>query len=95
MMSFQWKMDWITIGWMNQLMWKAFKKGLTSDDIVQLEDCKINAEILDNLWTEEKKAENNSSLSNAVLKFAKKNLIANMCLMIFASITQFLGPVFS
>ena len=96
MFSFQSKVGWITIDWMSGLMWRAYKKGLTSESVFQLpeeDDCKVNADILSNLWTQEKKTRKDSSLSKVVLIFAKKQLIGNLFLMTLASITQFLGPV--
>ena len=96
MFSSQNKVGSVTIGWISGLMWKAFKRGLTSEDVFQLnekDDCKINADILFHLWTEEKKCEKSSSLSKVVLRFAKRQLIGNLFLMILASVTQFIGPV--
>ena len=86
----------LTVGWISRLMWRAFRRGLSIEDVYDLsvdDDCKTNAACIAELWYEEKKHHGKPSFKSVIWRFGKSKFILGMFLMVLTSITQFLGPV--
>lgn len=86
----------VAVSWMTGLMWKAFRHGLTEDDLYDLQAsdrAETNAHRLERLWHEHV-AQNGekSSLSCVIWRFCRTRCIVAMLFIVFAVIFQFLGP---
>ncbi|XP_046999518.1 ATP-binding cassette sub-family C member 5-like isoform X1 [Schistocerca americana] len=86
----------VAITWMSRLMWKAYRKGLTEDDLFDLQmvdRAEPNAQRLEKLWhAHVVKRGEMSSLSSVMWRFCRTRCIVAMTFMVLAVIFQFLGP---
>lgn len=86
----------VAVSWMTGLMWKAFRRGLTEDDLYDLQAsdrAEPNARRLERLWHEHvEQSGEKSSLSHVIWRFCRTRAIVAMVLMVLAIIFQFLGP---
>ncbi|XP_071446221.1 ATP-binding cassette sub-family C member 5-like [Hetaerina americana] len=86
----------VSLSWLSNTMWKAYRQGLTVEDLFELQeaDCaESNARRLEPLWCEEERQNGiNASLPLVVWRFVRTRAIVAMALMVFAVIFQFIGP---
>ncbi|XP_033609843.1 multidrug resistance-associated protein 5 isoform X2 [Cryptotermes secundus] len=86
----------VAVSWMTGLMWKAYRHGLSEEDLYDLQAsdrAEPNAHRLERLWHEHV-AQNGekSSLSHVMWRFCRTRCIVAMVFMAFAVVFQFLGP---
>ncbi|KAG8233856.1 hypothetical protein J437_LFUL006879 [Ladona fulva] len=86
----------ISLSWLSSTMWKAYREGLTVDDLYDLQEMDLSersARRLERMWCEEeRKKGKNASLPLVVWRFVRTRSIVAMGLMVFAVIFQLLGP---
>ncbi|XP_046390511.1 ATP-binding cassette sub-family C member 5-like [Ischnura elegans] len=86
----------VSLSWLTSTMWKAYKKGLTVEDLFELQEsdrAEGTSRRLERLWCEEESQKGrNSSLPLVVWRFVRTRAIVAMALMVFAVIFQFAGP---
>ncbi|XP_076037140.1 ATP-binding cassette sub-family C member 5-like isoform X2 [Oratosquilla oratoria] len=87
-----------SLTWMSKVMWKAFRKGLTPDDLwtLQHEDgAEVSTARLERLWEDEKRRagpDGEPELYNAVWKFVRTRVWVSVVISILQNVLQFLGP---
>ncbi|GLH12006.1 Multidrug resistance-associated protein 5 [Gryllus bimaculatus] len=88
--------SYVAITWMSRVMWKAFRHGLTVDDLYELQmsdRAEPNAHRLEKLWNDHVRTYGEkSSLSSVVWRFCRTRCIVAMTFMVLAVIFQFMGP---
>ena len=95
--------QYLSVHWMNSVMVKAYRNGLSSKDLYELsgrDEGHFNAERFQRIWEEEvresqsgKNAPRKPSLAKCVWKFAKTRLILSSILIMCSIVLQFVGPV--
>ncbi|KAJ9585510.1 hypothetical protein L9F63_002711, partial [Diploptera punctata] len=89
-------LSYVSVSWMTRLMWKAYRHGLTEDDLYDLQAsdrAEPNAHRLEALWHEHVSQHGEkSSLSQVIWRFCRTRCIVAMTFMVLAVIFQFLGP---
>ncbi|XP_066994509.2 ATP-binding cassette sub-family C member 5 isoform X2 [Anabrus simplex] len=83
--------------WLSPFMYKAYKKGLTAEDIPQgspLESCDLNAQRLELLWQEEvaRKGMKDASFGSAVWKFVRTRMIISSMIFSLSLVMGFISP---
>ena len=95
--------QYLSVHWMNSVMVKAYRNGLSSKDLYELsgrDEGHFNAERFQRIWEEEvresksgKNGLRKPSLAKCVWKFAKTRLILSSILIMCSIVLQFVGPV--
>ncbi|XP_046389738.1 ATP-binding cassette sub-family C member 5-like [Ischnura elegans] len=90
-------LSFVSSSWLSPLMFKAFRKGISTEDVWDLskkDSAKYNASRLTHFWEEEIKVKgsNKASLARAVWRFSRTRLLWATVLMILTNAFQFLGP---
>ncbi|XP_068202669.1 ATP-binding cassette sub-family C member 5-like [Palaemon carinicauda] len=90
----------VSVNWMTSLMWKAYKKKISEDDLWELpreESAKTNGDRLGRLWEEEiamaKKAGRPPRLWRAVWRFSRTRTLVAQVIAMISNITFFIGVV--
>merc|ERR1719361_2322507 len=93
--------QYLSVHWMNSVMVKAYRNGLSSKDLYELsgrDEGHFNAERFQRIWEEEvresqsgKNGIRNPSLAKCVWKFARTRLILSSILIMFSIVLQFVG----
>ncbi|XP_068202671.1 ATP-binding cassette sub-family C member 5-like isoform X2 [Palaemon carinicauda] len=85
---------------MTSLMWKAYKKKISEDDLWELpreESAKTNGDRLGRLWEEEiaraKKAGRPPRLWRAVWRFSRTRILVAQLMAMIIDVTFFIGPI--
>lgn len=88
-----------SVGFLTPIMWKAFRHGLSPDDLYHLgerEDSQANGKRLAALWDQDmatsKEKGEAPSLNRAVWRFARTRFIVAMVLGVISIFFQFIGP---
>lgn len=84
--------------WISKLMYKAYRRGLATEDIPQgspLESCDHNVQRLEMLWQEElrNKGPNSASFSQTVWRFVRTRVIADCLILAVSSVLSLLTPM--
>ena len=93
----------LTVDWINSIMVKAYRNGLSPRDLFQLssrdEGC-FNAERLQRIWEEElkdakrrKNGPRQPSLAKCIWKFSRTRLILSSIFIMLSIVLQFIAPV--
>lgn len=86
----------IAVSWMTKLMWKAYRHGLSQDDLYELDSAdraETSASRLESAWHDRVRQEGfEASLFSVIWRFCRTRAIVATLLMVFAVIFQFLGP---
>ncbi|XP_020289981.1 multidrug resistance-associated protein 5-like isoform X2 [Pseudomyrmex gracilis] len=89
--------SYVYITWMTKYLWKAYKKGLTIQDLPSIsiyESCEYNALRLDVLWQQEltKNGPNAASFSMVAWRFVRTRVCVACCLLSCSLIFGFISP---
>ena len=93
----------LTVDWINSIMVKAYRNGLSPRDLFQLssrdEGC-FNAERFQRIWEEElkeaktcKNGPRQPSLAKCIWKFSRTRLILSSIFIMLSIVLQFIAPV--
>lgn len=86
----------IAVAWMTKLMWKAYRHGLSEEDLYELhtaDRAESNACRLESAWHDRVRQQGfEASLFSVVWRFCRTRAIVATLLMVLAVIFQFLGP---
>ena len=93
----------LTVDWINSIMVKAYRTGLSSKDLFQLsnrDEGYFNAERFQRIWEEEvheakygKNGPRQPSLAKCVWKFSRTRLILSSTFIMISIVLQFIAPV--
>ena len=93
----------LTVDWINSIMIKAYRNGLSPKDLFQLstrDEGYFNAERFQRIWEEElkeakscKNGPRQPSLAKCVWKFARTRLILSSIFIMLSIVLQFIAPV--
>ncbi|KAK4289504.1 hypothetical protein Pmani_037528 [Petrolisthes manimaculis] len=86
------------VSWMSGLMWKAYKKGLKSEDVPlcsKYDMCEYNTDRLEKLWTEElrQKGKDKASMEHVLWRFYQTRLLIGVFVFVIVLFLGFLGPI--
>ncbi|KAK3927988.1 Multidrug resistance-associated protein 5 [Frankliniella fusca] len=88
--------SYIAVAWMTKLMWKAYRRGLSEDDLYELhtaDRAESNAGRLESAWHDRVRQQGfEASLFSVVWRFCRTRAIVATTLMVLAVIFQFMGP---
>ncbi|XP_043249230.1 multidrug resistance-associated protein 5-like isoform X1 [Colletes gigas] len=84
--------------WITPYVWRAYKKGITIQDIPRIssyESCKYNAQRLEVLWQEElnKRGPHSASLAIVAWRFVRTRICIAWFLLICSTICGFISPM--
>ena len=92
--------SYFTVGWITNIMIRAYRKGLGNTDLFRLptnDQSKESASRLQRLWQEEqelaKKANREPSFSRACERFCRSRVIISTIFFSLSVVLQFVGPV--
>ena len=92
--------SYFTVGWITNIMIRAYRKGLGYTDLFRLpknDQSKESASRLQRLWQEEqemaKKANREPSFSRACERFCRSRVIISTIFFSLSAVLQFIGPV--
>ena len=93
----------LTVDWINSIMVKAYRNGLSAKDLFQLsnrDEGYFNAERFQRIWEEEVREAKSSkngprqpSLAKCVWKFSRTRLILSSIFIMLSIVLQFIAPV--
>ena len=93
----------LTVDWINSIMVKAYRNGLSAKDLFQLsnrDEGYFNAERFQRIWEEEvheakscKNGPRQPSLAKCVWKFSRTRLILSSMFIMLSIVLQFIAPV--
>ncbi|GFG38298.1 hypothetical protein Cfor_11595 [Coptotermes formosanus] len=89
-------LSFISFSWMSRYMYKAYKTGLSADDIPEgspLDSCDLNAQRLELLWQEEvsRKGPKRASFGSVVWRFVRTRIIVSSIVFSFSLAMGFIG----
>ncbi|XP_045132970.1 multidrug resistance-associated protein 5-like isoform X4 [Portunus trituberculatus] len=88
----------ITISWITNMMWKAYKTGLKDDDVPlcsKYDMCEYNTDRLEILWNAEvkKKGKDAASLQYVLWQFYRTRFLFGIVIFSLTIILGFIGPI--
>ncbi|KAK6629679.1 hypothetical protein RUM43_003497 [Polyplax serrata] len=87
----------ITFSWLSKYIYKAYKKGLTKNDIPKcspLDSCDLNAQRLESIWEREltEQGPAKASFGRAIWRFVRTRVLINSVTFSISCIMGFLSP---